>query len=298
MYAFFPLLFGYDCLYTESVNVVDAFSSYSATKMTLTQPNPEEHPPGAPPESGPNEMQDRVDRLEAQLALTTRQLSAYQHELDSLLYYLSHDLRAPLRGIDGYSRALQEEYGTQLDAMGQAYLNYIRDSSRQLSLAIEGLLKLSKIERQELKISAVDLSEIANELANDYLSRHPDREIHFSISAGIGADADASLAGLLLKCLFENALKFTSTHPRAQIEFDACDQGQETIFWVRDDGVGFNPAYSSQLFIPFQRLHSQKEFEGPGLGLAIAKRIIQRHGSRIWAEAKIEEGATFFFTLK
>jgi len=266
--------------------------------MTTNQPIPENQLPGAPPDTNPDEMQTRIERLEAQLALTARQLTAYQRELDSLLYHLSHDLRAPLRAIDGYSRALQEEYGPQLDAMGQAYLNYIRESSLSLSLTIEGLLKLSRIERQELLITAVDLSEIVNELANDTISRYPDREIHFVIPAGIRADCDASLIRLLLKCLIENAVKFTSTHPKAQIEFNTCIQDEERVFWVRDDGVGFNPAYSSQLFIPFQRLHSQKEFEGLGLGLAIARRIIQRHGSRIWAEAEIEKGATFFFTLK
>ncbi len=266
--------------------------------MAIPQTNPNDDMSGSPSESDLNKMQDRVNQLEEQMALAARQLTAYQQELDSLLYYLSHNLRAPLRGIDGYSRALQEEYSHQLDAMGKAYLEYIRDSSLYLSLTIEGLLKLSRIERQELKITAVDLSEIANELARDFLSKYPDREINFIIPEGIGANSDAELTRLLIKCLFENAIKFTSPHPKSQIEFNTCIQDQETVFWVRDDGVGFNPAYSSQLFIPFQRLHNQKEFEGLGLGLAIVKRIIQRHGSRIWAEAEIEKGATFFFTLK
>ena len=243
------------------------------------------------------ELQSRVAQLEEQLRLESSRASSAENELDSMLHYISHDLRAPLRGIDGYSRALLEDYDARLDEVGKAYLQYICESSSRLNQLIEGLLRYSRIIRHELEISSVDLSEMAAEIVQDLQTKQPQRVIAFSITPGMVADADVEMAYILLKSLLENAFKFTSKHPSAQIEFGKTEQDGQSVFFVRDDGVGFDMAYQNQLFQPFQRLHGQHEFDGLGLGLASAQRIIQRHNGRIWGEGALEKGATFYFVL-
>jgi light-regulated signal transduction histidine kinase (bacteriophytochrome) len=243
------------------------------------------------------ELQSRVAHLEEQLRLESSRASSAENELDSMLHYISHDLRAPLRGIDGYSRALLEDYDARLDEVGKAYLQYIFESSARLNQLIEGLLRYSRIIRHELEISSVDLSEMAAEIVQDLQTKQPQRVIAFSITPGMVADADVEMAYILLKSLLENAFKFTSKHPSAQIEFGKTEQDGQSVFFVRDDGVGFDMAYQNQLFQPFQRLHGQHEFDGLGLGLASAQRIIQRHNGRIWGEGALEKGATFYFVL-
>jgi light-regulated signal transduction histidine kinase (bacteriophytochrome) len=243
------------------------------------------------------ELQNRVSQLEEQLQQETNRASASEHELDAMLHYISHDLRAPLRGMDGYSRALLEDYDARLDEVGKAYLQYICESSSRLNQLIEGLLKYARILRHKLEISSVDLSEMATEISQDLQTRQPERVVEFSITPGMVVDADVEMTYILLKNLLENALKFTSKHPTARIEFGKTEENGKPVFFVRDDGIGFDMAYQKQLFQPFQRLHGQHEFEGLGLGLATAQRIIQRQHGRIWGEGALEKGATFYFVV-
>lgn len=243
------------------------------------------------------ELQNRVVQLEEQLRQELGRAAAAENELDSMLHYISHDLRAPLRGIDGYSRALLEDYDAQLDEMGKAYLQYICESSSRLNQLIEGLLRYSRVIRRELEICSVDLSEMAIEVSQDLQTKQPERVVEFRITSGIFADADVEMTYILLKNLLENAFKFTSKHPTARIEFGKTEENGKPVFFVGDDGVGFDMAYQKQLFLPFQRLHGQHEFEGLGLGLATAQRIVQRHNGRIWGEGALEQGATFYFVL-
>jgi light-regulated signal transduction histidine kinase (bacteriophytochrome) len=239
----------------------------------------------------------RVEDLETQLSQLASQLENSQVELDSLLYYLSHDLRAPLRGIDGYSQALFEDHADHLDAMGKAYLDYIRDSSGHLTRIIDGLLKLYRIGRAALEIQPVDLSELVAIHGRDYQLTHTERNLDLSISPGLVIQADPTLAELLIRNLLDNAFKFTSTHSTAKIVFTSYTLTGKQIFLLRDDGVGFDMAYKDELFRPFQRLHSQQEFKGIGIGLAIANKVIQRHNGQIWAEGELEKGATIYFTI-
>ena len=262
----------------------------------ITQ-DPTETGLNAPLQARNQELQNRVAQLEEQLRLEARRAAAAESELSSLLHYISHDLRAPLRGIDGYSRALMEDYDTRLDEMGKAYLQYIFESSARLNQLIDGLLKYSRIIRHELEISSIDLSEMAAEISQDLKTKQPQRVVECSITPGLVVDADVEMAYILLKSLLENAFKFTSQHASAHIEFGKTEQIGQPVFFVRDNGVGFDMAYQEQLFQPFQRLHGQHEFEGIGLGLATAQRIIQRHHGRIWGEGALEKGATFYFVI-
>jgi light-regulated signal transduction histidine kinase (bacteriophytochrome) len=243
------------------------------------------------------ELHGRVTMLEEQLRQETGRAAAAENELDAMLHYISHDLRAPLRGIDGYSRALLEDYDARLDEMGKAYLQYICDSSSRLNQLIEGLLKYSRILRRELEISSIDLSEMAAEISQDLRSRKPERLVEFTITPAMVAEADVEMTYVLLKCLLENAFKFTSRRTSAHIKFSKKEENGQQVYFVHDDGVGFDMNYQNQLFLPFQRLHSQYEFEGLGLGLATVQRIIQRHNGRIWAEGAVEKGATFYFVI-
>jgi light-regulated signal transduction histidine kinase (bacteriophytochrome) len=244
------------------------------------------------------ELKIHIETLEKQLAESKSQLEKSERELDLLLYYLSHDLRAPLRGIDGYSQALLEDFGSAMAPMAKAYLEYIRDSSKRLSILIDGLLRLSRIERTKLEITTVDLRKIAQAIFCELKNMQPSSNIEVCIANNLTVKADSSLMQILIRCLLENAFKFTSRCPEAKIEFGKINSNGKEIFFIKDNGAGFNMADSSRLFVPFQRLHSQPEFEGLGLGLAIAQRIVSRHKGRIWAEGEPDIGATFYFCIK
>lgn len=236
------------------------------------------------------ELNERIWLLESQLEQSER-------ELDFLIYHLSHDLRAPLRGIDGYSQALLEDFGSQLEPMAKAYLEYIRDSSKRLSTLIDGLLRLSRIERAPLDIKTIDLSQIAKSIIDELIAAQPLREMSYRDEKQLEIVADADLMQVLMKCLLENAFKFTAKKAKAVIEFGAMEMSGRQVFLIRDNGAGFNMSDAAKLFIPFQRLHNQPEYEGPGLGLAIAQRIVGRHKGRIWAEGEPDNGATFYFSI-
>lgn len=235
--------------------------------------------------------------LEKRVAERTALLEATNKELEAFSYSVSHDLRAPLRGIDGFSQALLEDYADKLDATGRDYLERLRAGSRRMAQLIDDMLGLSRITRSELHRETVDLSAMVREIADELRKSRPERCVEFVIAPGIVADGDPKLLRLLLGNLLGNAWKFTGKHAAARIEFGSREQEGETVFFVRDNGAGFDPAYAGKLFGAFQRLHSAAEFEGTGIGLATVQRIVHRHGGYISAEGEVEKGAAFFFTL-
>jgi signal transduction histidine kinase len=241
-------------------------------------------------------------RTHTQLALKRREwineLESANRELDAFTYSVAHDLRAPLRAINGMAEILFEDKLGELDQEGQRYLRIIRDSGARMTQLIEDLLKLSRITRSELARQSVDLSAIAREIARGLSGTEPGREVDFLIQDGIRAEADPRLLRVALENLLGNAWKFTSKQVAARIEFGVDERQAGVIFFVRDNGAGFDMAYADKLFGVFQRLHAVTEFEGTGVGLATVRRIVSRHGGRIWAEGAVNKGATFFFTLE
>jgi len=236
--------------------------------------------------------------LEQRVAHRTAELEAANRELEAFSYSVSHDLRAPLRSMDGFAQALLEDYGDKLDDTARDYVKRVRDASQRMGGLIEGILELSRIARQDLHREPVDLSAIAREVIDALKSQEPQRKVVVHISDGLVADGDRRLLHAVLENLLGNAWKYTSKHPDARIEFGtAAAKGARPAYFVRDDGAGFDMKYASKLFGAFQRMHGVSEFEGHGVGLATVQRIIRRHGGSIWAEAQIERGATFFFTL-
>ena len=235
--------------------------------------------------------------LEQRIAERTAQLEAANKELEAFSYSASHDLRAPLQTIDGFSRALQEDYGDKLDAEARDYLQRIRAATKHMAQLTDALLQLSRLARSDMMLANVDLGAMARAVADQLRAQDPARKVVFDIAAGANAYADRRLLGAVLENLLGNAWKFTSRHPRASIEFGVAEREAERVYYVRDDGAGFDMNRAQKLFTPFQRLHTTSDFPGNGVGLALVKRIIQRHGGRIWAEAAPEKGAAFYFTL-
>jgi len=236
--------------------------------------------------------------LEQRVLRRTAQLEASNKELEAFAYSVSHDLRAPLRGIDGWSLALVEDYGRQLEQRGIEYLNRVRSETQRMGHLIDDLLQLSRITRSEMHRDAVDLSLTAESIAARLREAHPQRRLDFAIRPGLTALGDAHLLEIALTNLLHNAVKFTGPRVLARIEFESIERDGETAFAVRDNGVGFDMAYASTLFGAFQRLHSDAEFPGTGIGLATVQRVIHRHGGRVWAEAEPDRGASFYFTIE
>jgi signal transduction histidine kinase len=244
-------------------------------------------------------VQERTGQLETlnlQLEQRTAQLEALNKELESFSYTVSHDLRAPLRSIRGFSEAVLERYAAQLDPRGQEFLHRACESSQRMEILIEDLLKLSRLGRGELRPRFVDLSLMAESIADDLRKTEPERKAEFVIAPGLKARGDEHLLRVALDNLLRNAWKFTGKQPRARIEFGATAQPAKA-FYVRDNGAGFDMQYASQLFGVFHRLHTASEFPGHGVGLATVQRIVNRHGGRVWAEGAIDQGATFYFAL-
>ncbi len=222
---------------------------------------------------------------------------AANRELDAFSYSVAHDLRAPLRAMDGFSAMLLEDYAARLDEPGREYLQHIRESSQMMARLIDDLLTLSRVSRGELRREPVNLSEIAEALAETLQAAAPERRVDFAIAPEIMAQGDSLLLQQVLQNLLQNAWKFTAKHARARIEFGRLERAGRPVYFVRDDGAGFDSHYAHKLFGVFQRLHSMQEFEGTGIGLAIVERIVRRHGGRVWAEGAVEGGAIFYFTL-
>ncbi|HEY6224051.1 MAG TPA: PAS domain S-box protein [Gemmatimonadales bacterium] len=236
-------------------------------------------------------------RAEAAVARAKEATETANRELEAFSYSVAHDLRAPLRGIDGFSQVLLEDYAAQLDEDGQRYLRRVRESAQHMAQLIESLLSLARITRGELRRERVDLSDLARATAERLTVSQPGRNVEFRIVKGLWANGDSRLLGIVLENLLGNAWKFTRDRPKARIEFATTQQNGESAFFVRDNGAGFDMAFASKLFGVFQRLHTAEEFEGTGIGLATVQRIIQRHDGRIWAEGTVAGGATFYFTL-
>jgi PAS domain S-box-containing protein len=238
-----------------------------------------------------------IRALNDELKSRSLQLSTTNEELEAFAYSVSHDLRAPLRGIDGFCQALVEDYSGQLDKTANGYLHRIRAGAARMGELIDDLLDLSRLSRSKIVRESVDLSELASQIGADLASREPDRRVDLVVEPGLVADGDRRLLVLLLENLLENAWKFTRRKDRARVEVGRKDAGGATAYYVRDNGAGFDMQYVKRLFGAFQRLHSNDEFEGTGIGLATVQRIVSRHGGRIWAEGAVDEGATFYFTI-
>ncbi len=220
-------------------------------------------------------------------------------ELEAFSYSVAHDLRAPLRSIDGFGQALLEDFGDKLDSQGKKYLGYVRDSAQHMAQLIDSLLALSRVSRAEVDRQPVDLSAICRKIAERPRRAEPSRQVEFLIQDGVVAQGDARLLRALFENLLGNAWKFTCKRAVARIEFGTqVEPGRVPAYFVRDNGAGFDMAYASKLFGVFQRLHRGNEFEGNGIGLATVQRIVRRHGGRVWGEGEVDRGATFYFTLE
>jgi signal transduction histidine kinase len=226
-----------------------------------------------------------------------RDLEHKNRELESFSYAVSHDLRAPLRRIDSFSRAVLESQGEKLEATGRRYLERVREASQHMSQLIDDVLYLSRVTRADLREQEVDLSALANLILTRLQEGEPARKVETKVRPGVVVTGDGQLLRIALENLLENAWKFTGKQPEARIEFGVTNASGEPTYFIRDNGAGFDMTYADRLFGPFQRLHPQGEFPGSGIGLATVQRIIHRHGGRVWAEGLLGQGATFQFTL-
>ncbi len=226
-----------------------------------------------------------------------RDLEHKNRELESFSYAVSHDLRAPLRRIDSFSRAVLESQGEKLEATGRRYLERVREASQHMSQLIDDVLYLSRVTRADLREQEVDLSALANLILTRLQEGEPARKVETKVRPGVVVTGDGQLLRIALENLLENAWKFTGKQPEARIEFGVTNASGEPTYFIRDNGAGFDMTYADRLFGPFQRLHPQGEFPGSGIGLATVQRIIHRHGGRVWAEGLLGQGATFQFTF-
>ena len=243
------------------------------------------------------ELRQLNQQLEQRVKERTARLEEVNQELEAFSYSVSHDLRAPLRGIDGLSQALLEDYHDQLDDQGRNYLERVRKASQRMGLLIDDLLKLSRVSRAALSVTSVNLSRLAEDVLAGLAESEPERDVETVVEQGLAVTADPTLIQITLENLLDNAWKFTRYTPRAKIEFGRRMVNDEQVIFLKDNGAGFDMTYAGKLFTAFQRLHSLERFPGTGIGLATTTRIIRRHDGRIWAEAEPDKGATFFFTL-
>ena len=243
------------------------------------------------------EIEERA-RAEEALRLAKAAAEDAGRELESFSYSVAHDLRAPLRGIDGFSQALIEDCAERLDAEGRGYLRRVRESAQHMGALIDDLLNLSRVTRAELRRETVDLSSLARTVVQRLRDAQPERAVEVVLEEGLRAEADPRLLAVVLTNLLGNAWKFTGKRDGARIEFAALPGTRPPVFRVRDNGAGFDGTYADKLFGVFQRLHGANEFEGTGIGLVTVQRIVRRHGGRVWAEGEVDRGAAFSFTLE
>jgi light-regulated signal transduction histidine kinase (bacteriophytochrome) len=237
------------------------------------------------------ELEVRVDQRTAELVVANKNLEAFA-------YSVAHDLRSPLRALSGYSEALTEDYADRLDDTGRWYADRIQAATERMGTLIDDLLLLAQVSRTDMNIEPVDLSAEVTAITAELHAREPGRAVRFAIHDGVRVIADRSLIRTVLQNLVENAWKFTAKRQDATIEFGGTVAGDARVCcYVRDNGAGFDPEFSSKLFQPFQRLHAVTDFPGTGIGLASVQRIVERHGGRVWAEGAVGQGATFYFTL-
>jgi PAS domain S-box-containing protein len=243
------------------------------------------------------EIKKLNQELEKRVAERTLQLESTNKELKAFAYSVSHDLRTPLRSIDGFSQVLLEDYHGKIDAQGIDYLQRIRSATQRMAQLIDDMLNLSRISRYDINIQQVNLSEMVKEIADNLHESQPERQVEFIIQENIKIRADGNLLRIVIENLIGNAWKFTSKKASATIELGMKSHNGKKTYFIRDDGAGFDSKYAQKLFSAFQRLHDSNEFPGTGVGLATVQRIIHRHGGNMWAEGEVEKGATFYFTL-
>ena len=245
------------------------------------------------------EAEESINALNLDLRRRAVQLENANRELEAFSYSVSHDLRAPLRSIAGFSQVLMEDYAETLDEEGVDYLTRINDASQRMAQLIDDLLNLSRLSRGEVKRAPVDLSASAHAIVDELAATHPDRRVEVTIEPGLTAEADPHLVRTVLVNLLGNAWKYTGRKEDARIEFGSAEDAEGArAFFVRDNGAGFDMAYADKLFGAFQRLHGMKDFPGTGVGLATVQRIVHKHGGKVWGEGMVERGATFYFTLE
>jgi signal transduction histidine kinase/CHASE3 domain sensor protein len=246
-------------------------------------------------EASAHEVQMLNTELEDRVRIRTAELEAINRELEAFSYSVSHDLRAPLRSVDGFSLALEEDFLDSLNEEGRDFIRRIRAGVQKMGQLIDSLLQLSRITRADVSREDVNISQLAEEVARDLRAQNPDRNIAFSIQPGLAGNADPRLLRIALENLLGNAAKFTANQPEGRVEFGRSQSTGE--FYIRDNGAGFDMKYANKLFVAFQRLHGEKDFRGSGIGLATVSRVIHRHQGTIRAEAAVDSGATFWFTL-
>jgi len=265
------------------VRLAEALASYAATVID----NAKTH----------ERLKQLNEDLEQRVIERTSELEAANKELEAFSYSVSHDLRAPLRSIDGFSQALLEEYGELLEGDGKDYLTRVLAATRRMAQLIDDLLTLARVARHAMLRETVNLTALAESIAANLQMMQPERDVRWNIQPDIETNGDAHLMGIVLENLLGNAWKFTSKREAATITFGRNGAHSEAIYFVRDDGAGFDMTYADKMFAPFQRLHTPAEFDGTGIGLATVQRIIHRHGGRVWAEGAPDQGATIYFSL-
>jgi light-regulated signal transduction histidine kinase (bacteriophytochrome) len=243
------------------------------------------------------EMHDMNIELEMRVKRRTFELEESNRELESFSYSVSHDLRAPLRSIDGFSNKILKDYGHLIDDQGRNYFARVINASQKMGQLIDDLLKLARLSRVEMKVTTTDLTALAELIVSELKATTPERKVDFVLQPGLIAKADRNLMLIALQNLIGNAWKYTRKSRDAKIEFSSFLHDDKTVYFIRDNGVGFDMRYVNKLFGAFQRLHNESEFEGTGIGLATVKRIIWRHHGTIWAEGNVNQGAVFYFTL-
>ncbi|MGA2507743.1 MAG: ATP-binding protein [Chitinispirillaceae bacterium] len=244
-------------------------------------------------EAANRELKESIESLR----LAKEATESINSEMESFAYSVSHDLRAPLRSIAGFSQLLVEEYSGKLVGEGDDYLKRIAAATEKMGWLIDDLLKLSRVSRAGMERERLDLSAIVRKIADQFAAAEPGRHVEFVLADGLSASGDSHLMTVVIENLLGNAWKFTGNREKARIEFGVEQQGEENAFFVKDNGAGFDMAYADKLFRPFQRLHKKEEFAGTGIGLATVKRIIERHGGRVWIKGEQEKGTTVYFTL-
>jgi signal transduction histidine kinase len=244
-----------------------------------------------------NELLEQMQQRDLMLRRRTTELENVNKEVEAFSYSVSHDLRGPLASIDGFTQALNDYYGPLFDDAGKEYLKWIRDAVSQMTNLIAGLLQMSRVSRSEMNRARVDLSRIAESIAANLQQRNPSRRVDFRVEPDVIAEGDERLLHAVLENLLSNAFKFTGRKQDAIIAVGATSEGGKRAYFVRDNGAGFDSTQAARMFTAFQRLHASSDFEGTGIGLATVKRIIERHGGAIWADGRVGDGATFYFTL-